>query len=159
MDVKTNKTSKTCQFFHQQGKTSLPGVFVFYLWETPGCSREEWGGNHFFSTQESVQVSSAEYRVHIAMMEEWKRGWRQKTKKACQESLMCNLFCLSLFIYCFLSLHPAFHISICCYFCIFLCSSVFLVFPSFLSLSLSLSVSFWLSGLWGRWDKPSPALM
>lgn len=90
-----------------------------------------------------VCVSSGEYRVHTDMMEEWKRGWSWNRRKTCQESLMCNLFCLSPIIYFILSLLSCLVLlnSICCYFCTFLCSGTFLVSPLF-SLSLSVSLSF-----------------
>lgn len=123
------------------------------LWGTPGFSREEWGGKTLFLNS---GVSSSEQRwiqsshSHDGGM---KKRVEMENKKGCQELLMCNLSCLSPFEFFFLC-NPAFHISICHYFCIFLGSSVFLV-----SLLLSLSVCLFLVvrslGSPGQ-TKPSP---
>lgn len=76
-----------------------------------------------FFTQESSQVSNADYRVHTAMMEEQKKKeWGWKTRKACQKSLMWNLSRLPLSVYHFLSLHALAS-------CFYMLPFLFLVMP------------------------------
>lgn len=119
------------------------------------------GRGHFFSSYTSVEVSSGEYRIHTAMMGRLTKGGRdEKEEERPVRNHWCVAFSVSLpsctvFSLCTLVLHftPAFPISVCCHFCVFL-SSIFLV--SHLSFSHSLSSSFLVVSSLGLSGKTRP---
>ncbi len=160
---KTRKKQTNALNFHHQGKKALLDFSHFktaqWTTETSLCEKHlvaferSWGVKTLFLNP-GVCSSEQCWRVHTAMMDEWKRGWRWKTTKACQASLMCNISASLPKCTAFFLCTPAFPISICCFW-IFLLQALSLS----LAVSLFLSVSNWLSGVRGRRDKPNPALM